>query len=199
MMMKVMIWMISGLFFAVAATAVCAKDNAQKVAVIYGSRYGSTAQTAKWIAEGIGKNAQAISAKEAKDLKAYQSIVLGTGIYGGKPQEDLAVLLAQSKEAIKDKVIAVFVVCGAPSPEDQQYLNQLIALSGAQPTVLSKGFRGWQKKELLSTGDRSVLEKYYQRIGKPFENYDHTDRAQSIAFGQEINSTLAKNQASKGK
>jgi menaquinone-dependent protoporphyrinogen IX oxidase len=196
---KLMASIVAGLLFIMSTTEVGANDNAPKVAVIHGSRYGSTAATAKWIAEGIGKNAEVIAAKDATDLTAYEFIVLGAGIYGGQPQEDMAALLERSKAAIKDKVIAVFVVCGAPPPEDKAYADRLVALSGAKPTVLTRGFRGWQKKELLSATDKTALENYYRQIGKPFENYDHTDQAKSIAFGKEIKSALTASAPQKNK
>ena len=157
----------------------------KKVVIIYGSRYGSTAQTAKWIAEGMGGIPEVISAKEAKDVAGYDIVILGSGIYSGQLQEDMLAFLAEKKDEVKDKVFALFVVCGGSGPSAQGYLDMFASKCEATP-VLTRDFRGWLKKELLSPEDYQLLENMYKRRDRPFENYDNTDKTKCIEFGKEI-------------
>jgi len=169
-----------------AVVAAPAPEEGQKcVAVIYGSRYGSTAQTAEWIAEGMQGKAVVVAAKDAGDLAGYKKLVLGSGIYGDLLHADMATFLEKRGSEVKDRVIALFVVCGAPAEYAKGYLEMFAAKCGAAP-LLAQAFPGWLKKELLSPEDFKGLEGYYQSIGQPFTNWDKTDKAKCLEFGREI-------------
>jgi menaquinone-dependent protoporphyrinogen oxidase len=165
----------------------------KKVAIIYGSRYGATAQAARWIAEGMQGKAEVFSAKEAGNLAAYDLVILGSGIYGDQLQEDMLAFLEKNKGELKNKVIALFVVCGASGSYAQNYLRMFAEKCDfmAVPT-LTRAFNGWLKKELLSPEDYKLLENYYKEINQPFENYDNTDKAKCLQFGKEIFEAISK-------
>jgi len=161
-------------------------NEEKKVVIIYASRYGSTAQSAKWIAEGMEGIPTVMSAKEVGDLTRYDFVILGSGIYGGQLHEDMLALLAEKKGEIKDKIVALFVVCGSPAPNAQPYLDMFAAKCEvtAPPLMISSG--GWLKKELLSPEDYQILENHYKSINQPFENWDLTDKSKCLQFGKDI-------------
>jgi menaquinone-dependent protoporphyrinogen IX oxidase len=157
----------------------------QNAAIIYGSRYGSTAQTAQWIAEGMGGKADVLAAKDAANLDAYRYFILGSGIYYNDLHEDMPAFLKANKEAIKDRVIAVFIVSGTPPAEAQPYLDELVSKCEAQGP-LTRAFWGWLKRELLSPEDLKGVEDFYVTIDQPFEDFDRTDKSACLQFGKEI-------------
>jgi menaquinone-dependent protoporphyrinogen IX oxidase len=157
----------------------------KSVVIIYGSRYGSTARTAEWIAEGMAGKATVVAAKDAGDLSGYEKIILGSGIYNDGLHADMAAFLEKRGAEVKDKVVAIFVVCGMPPDQAGGYLTMFAEKSQAKPR-LSRAFNGWMKKELLSPEDYKGLEEYYKGAGYPFENYDSTDKAKCLEFGKEI-------------
>ena len=163
-----------------------ALNDEKRVAIIYGSRYGSTAQTAEWIAEGMQGVPKVMSAKDVGDLSYYDLIILGSGIYGGQLQEDMSAFLAERKDEVKNKIVALFVVCGATGPSAERYLEMFAAECGGITPILKRDFRGWLKKELLSPEDYQILENYYKSANQPFENYDETDKTKCVEFGKEI-------------
>jgi flavodoxin len=156
-----------------------------RVVIVYASRYGSTAQTAQWIAEGMAGKADVVSASDAADLSGYGKVILGSGIYNDALHADMAAFLEKSGAEIGAKVLAVFVVCGMPPDQAGGYLEMLAAKCGAKP-LLAQAFNGWMKKEILSPEDFKGLEEYYRSAGYPFENYDRTDKAKCLEFGKEI-------------
>lgn len=166
-------------FFAAPA------DEQKNLVIVYGSRYGSTARTAEWIAEGIAGKADVVSAKDAGDLSGYEKVVLGSGIYNDGLHADMATFLEKRGAEVKDKVIALFVVCGMPPEQAGEYLTMFAEKSQAKP-LLAKAFNGWMKKEILNPEDYKGLEEYYKGAGYPFENYDRTDKAKCLEFGKEI-------------
>jgi len=183
---KVSIILMVGFVVSLCALTTLAQAEEQKrAAIIYSSRYGSTAQTANWIAEGMDGKTDVIAAKEAGDLTSYDFIILGSGIYMDQLHEDMQTFLAKNKEAIKDKIIAFFVVCGTPPDLAQGYLDMFAEKCGAKPSLM-KVFGGWLKKELLSSEDYKIIEAYFKSINQPFEDSDDTDKTKCLEFGKEI-------------
>jgi menaquinone-dependent protoporphyrinogen IX oxidase len=174
------------LFASLPVFAAPAEAEGQKgTIIIYGSRYGSTAQTAEWIAEGMAGQAAVISAKDAGDLGGYEKVILGSGIYNDQLQADMAAFLEKRGAEVKDKLLALFVVCGMPPDQAGGYLEMFAEKCKAKP-LLMRAFNGWMKKELLSPEDFKGLEEYYKGANYPFENYDRTDKAKCLEFGKEI-------------
>ncbi|MBE0664354.1 MAG: hypothetical protein IH584_00930 [Candidatus Aminicenantes bacterium] len=169
-----------------AVFAAAAPAQGQKgVVIVYASRYGSTAKTAEWIAAGMAGKATVVSAGEAGDLGGYEKIILGSGIYNDKLHVDMAAFLEKQGAEVQDKLIALFVVCGAPPDQAGPYLEMFAEKCQAKP-LLARVFNGWMKKELLSAEDYKGLEAYYKGAGYPFEDYDQTDKAKCLEFGKEI-------------
>jgi flavodoxin len=177
-----MIVLIAGLSVFASPTPAEVKKS---VAIIYGSRYGSTAQTAEWIAEGMEGRAAVLPAKDAGDLGGYDQVILGSGIYNDQLHADMAAFLEKHGGEAAKKLLALFVVCGTPADQAGGYLEMFAGKCQAQP-LLARAFGGWQKKELLSPEHFKGLENYYKSINHPFENYDNTDKAKCLAFGKEI-------------
>jgi len=174
--------LIGGLsFFASPAPAEVKKS----VAIVYGSRYGSTAQTAEWIAEGMEGRAAVLPAKDAGELSGYEQVILGSGIYNDQLHADMAAFLEKHGGEVAKKLLALFVVCGTPADQAGGYLEMFAGKCQAKP-LLARAFGGWQKKELLSPEDFKGLENYYKSINHPFENYDNTDKAKCLEFAKEI-------------
>ena len=76
-------------------------------AVIYSSKTGNTRKVAEYIAQKIG--AEAINVKGCGDISGYDRIILGCGVYAGKP----AKVMTKFVEANKDRLsnASLFVTC----------------------------------------------------------------------------------------
>jgi menaquinone-dependent protoporphyrinogen IX oxidase len=160
-------------------------EKQKGVVIIYASRYGSTARTAEWIAEGMEGKAAVVSLKDLGDLSAYEKVILGSGIYFDQLHQAMIAFLETRGEEVGNKLLAVFVVCGTPPDQAQGYLNMFAEKCKARP-LLMRVFSGWIKKDLLSPEDRKSLEDYYKSINEPFKDYDNTDKAKCLEFGKEI-------------
>jgi len=175
--------------FGASLSAMNESAAGNSVIIIYGSRYGSTAQTGKWIAEGMEGKADVVSAAEVGDLSGYSAVVLGSGIYMSKLQEDMIAFLAEHKDAVKDKVVALYVVCGAPPPGSDRYLTMFAEQCGADPE-LKQAFQGWMKQELFTPEDKKNMEAYAERTGRPLKDYDRTDKGKCLDFGRKVLESL---------
>jgi menaquinone-dependent protoporphyrinogen IX oxidase len=174
------------LIVGLSSFALQAQVEEQKgVVIIYASRYGSTARTAEWIAEGMEGKAAVVSLKDVGNLSAYGKVILGSGIYFDQLHQDMSAFLEKRGEEVRNKLLAIFVVCGTPPDQAQGYLDMFAEKCKVKP-LLMRAFNGWTKKELLSPEDYKSLEDYYKSINKPFENYDNTDKVKCLEFGKEI-------------
>lgn len=174
------------LLLGLAVFATRAEVEEQKsTVIIYASRYGSTARTAEWIAEGMEGKATVVSLKDVGGLSTYKNIILGSGIYFDQLHPDMSAFLEARGEEVRNRLLAVFVVCGTPPDQAQGYLNMFAEKCQAKPRLM-RVFGGWIKKELLSPEDRKSLEDYYKSINEPLNNYDSTDKAKCLEFGKEI-------------
>jgi menaquinone-dependent protoporphyrinogen oxidase len=157
-----------------------------KWAVLFGTRYGSNRDAAVWVSEGMGAIADVFDARENPDLSSFEYLIIGSGIYGGKIAEPLESYISKNTSLISSKIKAVFVVCGGGGNERaNQALDQLANLCGAK-SVLKKSFPGRLTKKLLSPDDYKMLEGFYQRGNRPFEDYDRLQRKDCLDFGEEI-------------
>jgi len=182
--------MVIPLVFLLCFTFSCQKseevaEEQNNTVIIYGSSYGSTAQTAQWIAEGMEGKADVLDAKDAGDLNAYRYIILGSGIYYDDLHEDMLNFFKANKEVIKEKIIAVFIVSGTPPSDAQAYLDMFVRKCEAQ-NPLTRAFWGWLKRELLNPEDLKGVEDFYESINQPFEDFDRTDKMSCLQFGKEI-------------
>jgi len=184
--------MIKQTFASIAAAAVllgwlpglASAAEGKPTVILYGSRYGATEQTARWIAEGMNGEADLLAVKEAGELGAYKFIVLGSGIYYDQLHADIAAFLAARKAEIKDRVVALFAVSGS-GPAGGAYLETFAQALGRKPDLV-KAFGGWIKKERLSPEDTKALEEYYKSVNRPFESSDNTNKEACLEFGREI-------------
>ncbi|PRX27215.1 menaquinone-dependent protoporphyrinogen IX oxidase [Orenia metallireducens] len=98
------------------------KEQTNKTIVIYKSKYGSTKQYAKWIAQEVKGDLFENSEVDVSDLQDYDNIVLGgslhaVGIKGVK-------VLTENFDRLKDKQLIVFAVGCSPATED--VINHII-------------------------------------------------------------------------
>src|SRR4051794_20022490 len=67
------------------------EDTMTQVLIAYASKYGSVEEVARYVAailQDAGATCDVIEARDAVDLDGYDLIVLGTGLYMGRPHRD---------------------------------------------------------------------------------------------------------------
>lgn len=94
-----------------------------KTIVIYKSKYGSTKKYAEWIAEELG--CEAVDSKNIKpeDLKEYDNIVYGGGLYA----EVIAgvSLITKNIDILSDKKIAIYTT-GLTPLDCHEYYDKMV-------------------------------------------------------------------------
>ena len=172
------------------------ESKSEKIALIYGTRYGATEDTAKWIAKGMGStnvevlNIETIDFEET--MQKYDQFIIGSGIWIDGAHKRLMELLATHKEQIQQKIIASFIVCGTTGEDDagklriEGYFERFHKSLDVKP-AMKRHFGGRMSIEKLSEKDRKLLDNFYRNVlKKEFVSWDRTKPEAAEKFGAEL-------------
>lgn len=167
-------------------------DKSSKIALIYGTRYGATEDTAQWIAKGMGEQVDVINIENFDfniDLAKYDQYVIGSGIWIDGAHKRLMKLFSMHKEAIESKIIASFIVCGTTGEDEagqkriEGYFEKFYRPLDTKPTIQAH-FGGRMIIDQLTEKDRKLLDNFYHKIlKKEFVSWDRTNPEKAEQFG----------------
>ncbi|MCW8822131.1 MAG: flavodoxin domain-containing protein [Sulfurovum sp.] len=171
-------------------------DNpSDKIALVYGTRYGATEDTAKWIAKGIGRDIDILNIETIdfnETVNKYDNFIIGSGIWIDGAHKHLMELLTTHTKEIESKIIASFIVCGTTGEDPageariEGYFERFHKPLSLKPT-LKKHFGGRMIIEKLSLKDRKLLDNFYRNVLKrEFKSWDRTKPAAAEQFGVEL-------------
>jgi menaquinone-dependent protoporphyrinogen oxidase len=89
--------------------------------IVYGTRYGTTAETSEIIAETLRKEgfeARIVNSKKEKvqSIDEFDLIIVGSGIQMGKWTKEPESFLEKFQNELSNKKVALFVSCGSANP-----------------------------------------------------------------------------------
>jgi menaquinone-dependent protoporphyrinogen oxidase len=92
-----------------------------KVLIVYGTRYGTTANTSEVIADTlreVGYEVKILDAKKEKvqNISEFDLIIVGSGIQMGKWTKEPEDFLKRHQNELLKKKVALFVSCGGANP-----------------------------------------------------------------------------------
>ncbi|MCQ2052842.1 MAG: flavodoxin domain-containing protein [archaeon] len=125
-----------------------------KTAVIYASKFGNTKKTAEYIANKIG--ADAINVKNAENIEQYERIILGCGIYAGKPSKLMTDFTLKNRKKFKN--VSLFVTCLFNGDKGTRQIEKISELYGIKDAI----FFDRVKKQIGIDG--SKLEEYIKTL-----------------------------------
>jgi menaquinone-dependent protoporphyrinogen oxidase len=104
----------------------------KKVLIVYGTRYGATANTSEVIADTlrqVGYEVNIVDAKKEKvqSISEFDLIIVGSGIQMGKWTKEPEEFLKKYQKELSTKKLALFVSCGGANPlsEGEQKKKEL--------------------------------------------------------------------------
>ena len=92
-----------------------------KALIVYGTRYGSTADTSQVIAEALRQEGFEVKTVDAKKEKApnvgeFDLVIVGSGIQMGKWTSEPEEFIKKHQKELAAKKVALFVSCGGANP-----------------------------------------------------------------------------------
>ena len=171
--------------------------------VVYASKYGSTAEVAQAIADGLGR--EVADAASRAGVKSSVLVATGAPIYAGDYLDAVVGFIRENRGALQQRKIAAFITAaadmqldaGLTGDEDEQlysqqdYADGLAAMAGG--TVLaSRGFGGRLVPEALDKHDYKTLSWFYRFLmHAEFTGFDLLDLPDANRWGQRLREMLA--------
>jgi len=176
---------------AVASPQFIPFPSKDKWAVVFGTWCGSARDAGMWISEGMGGIAAVFDARQKPDIKAYDHLILGTAIHGGKGPAEFEELIKANIADVKAKVRAYYAVCGNGGDRpwvatQQMYIDNYLAKLCQAAVPQNRIFPGRITKALLPESDIQSLTGFFKQQGILFEDYDHLARWDCLQFGRQI-------------
>jgi menaquinone-dependent protoporphyrinogen oxidase len=167
------------------------EEKNKKVALIYGTRYGATKDTAQWIAQGLGRDIDLLNIETidgAQTSLYYDLFIIGSGVWIDGVHKELIAFLQNQKANLNNKIIASFILCGSTPNDDNgkqriaQYFKKFHAPLQNEP-LLHEFFGGRMIIDQLNEKDHKLLEHFYKNVLKrAFVSWDRTEPEKARQF-----------------
>jgi len=161
-----------------------------KVVVIYSSKYGYTKKYAQWIAEELKGDIFELDNAGQKDLSAYDTIILGSGLYAGRIRG--IDFLVKNYEKIKTRKLVIFT-CGLADYTKFENINNIYKrLVKVIPAYIMENVKIFYLQGGINYGKLStkhkimmgMLKKMITRKGS--ENLSEENREFLATYGQTL-------------
>jgi hypothetical protein len=166
--------------------------------VVYCTKYGSTAEVARAIADGLG--ADIAEMVDMPDIHPYELIVVGSPIYSGSYLPAAIEFLEANKHLLAVRKVAAFITAAADQEPQlglngevdpllytqQDYADGLAHLSHGE-VMGARGFGGRLDPQKLDDEDRGTLDWFYRRLMlEKLEGFDLLDLPSAYRWGEEL-------------
>lgn len=164
-----------------------------KNVVIYESKYGATKRYAAWIADSLSCDLFERKAFDPKQLKAYDTIIYGGGLYAGGVSGIR--LLADHFASLREKNILLFT-CGLADPTDAGNVANIRAglAKALSPEMLEKiqvfHLRGGIDYAKLGLVHKSMMAMLYNMTKKKdYSTLRSEDKEMLDTYGKAVDFT----------
>ena len=132
--------------------------------VLYSSKYGATKRYAEWLAEETGFDCVETKKARIEDVKQYETIILGGGVYAS----GIAGLsfLKKNMSQLQSKKVIIF--CDGASPYDEKAFQQIVAHNLKDSLFGLPCFycRGAWDMEAMNLVDRNLCKMLQKAVAK---------------------------------
>ena len=132
--------------------------------ILYASKYGATKRYAEWLAEKTGFDCVETKKAKIEDVKQYDTILLGGGIYAS----GIAGLsfLKKNMAQLREKKVIVF--CDGASPYEERAFQQIVAhnLKDSLAGLPCFYCRGAWDPDAMSLADRTLCRMLQKAVAK---------------------------------
>jgi len=144
-----------------------------KTLIVCASRYGSTMEIGRWIAERLPwSKADHFSVEKAPEPGDYELIFMGGGVYNEQVDKDIVEYAKTHQTSLKGKTTAIFAACLDTSGVYMKgqfiggwaYLKPLMEVLKDQPPLYADTLSGEINPLKLTDKDYRLLMHFYTKI-----------------------------------
>jgi len=147
--------------------------------LVYDTKYGSTEIIARWISE-LADDIEVKKPDEVKSINKYSKIIIGSPDYDDSPLKSIVNFMENFKEELKEKKIAIFVVCNDVEESESEgkvlggkYNLDILKRYLPKENVVLEGILGGVfNPKILDEEDQEVIMKFFERLGHTIKKED---------------------------
>ncbi|MGB9200844.1 flavodoxin domain-containing protein [Methanobacterium sp.] len=159
--------------------------------VLYYSKYGSTKNAAKIIAQ-INGPAMYCTVDEFKpEYKEFENIIIGSPLLQEKLEPSIIEFVGNNKDWLKDKAVSLFCTCLNKNGGLEQ-LRILENFMGIK-TVSMKAIGGRLIIDQLDETDHELIKNFLETVKLPFEDMDFYNDEEIIQYAMKLKHLSEKN------
>lgn len=179
-----------------------------KILVTYSSGYGTTQEVAEEIktilSEEKSFEVDLISIDDVKDIRPYDSVVLGSSVRAEHPMANVIDFLALHRHELQDKAVAFFLVCLSANCElgREEVKNKFLPVFQQRfpqiKPVAAEAFGGKIDFNRLNPVMQNLMRRVLEKSGLPSEgSVDTRDWSYIRQWAAELRATLLQKNAQK--
>ena len=154
---------MTGLWLYHVITSFVGEENMKGI-ILYRSKYGATKRYADWLAQETGFDCMETSKANIDDIKNYDAIILGGGIYAS----GIAGIgfLKKNMNKLQGKKVVVF--CDGASPYEEDAFRQIVEhnMTGVLMDVPCFYCRGAWNMDAMSFADKTLCKMLQKAVGR---------------------------------
>ena len=129
--------------------------------VIFASKFGCTKNAAQYIADRLDADIFNLKIQSVIDLSRFKRVLIGTGIYAGKPSKVVVEFVEQNKGQLDGRKVGLFMCCSKDDESGDEQCKNVSAMLGIENAVF---FANQRKK--IKDRDSPKLNEYIEKLEK---------------------------------
>lgn len=129
--------------------------------IIYSSKYGCTADCARYLEAGLSGSKTMIDIDRTDlksiDLKQFDTVVIGSSIYIGAVSKKIRALCTDQEALLLAKRVGLFLCCGFPE-QIQQYFSTNFSKELLEKAIASGSFGGETRLAQMKFADKLIMK-----------------------------------------
>ena len=163
-----------------------------KIAILYGTKYGTTEKVVELISKSIEKlsednnreiDLETINLKDKNDVNLdYDTLIIGSSIYMGRIRKEVKKFLKKNKDTLIKKDLALFI-CGCSEEEGIKQIDKTFPSEIVNHAMATAFILGEFDLDKMGFFDRKIAQSIIKGSKKEFE----IDNAAIEEFVEKIN------------
>ncbi|MCL2157566.1 MAG: hypothetical protein FWH54_06055 [Methanobrevibacter sp.] len=149
-----------------------------KIAILYGTKYGTTEKVAELIFKSIENHnkdnsksidVQIINLKEKKDISLdFDVLIIGSSVYMGRIRKELKKFLKNNKNTLTEKPLALFI-CGVNEEDGIKQINKTFPSEIVSHSIATAFLGGELNLDKMGFLDRKIAQSIIKGSKKEFK------------------------------
>lgn len=136
-----------------------------KSLILFGSKYGTTEDSANKLKDYLKGDVEIINIKQAKNisLNNYERVIIGSSIYAGMINKDIKSFIENNKAELVNKKLGLFTCCMSDGEKVVEQFNQNVPKEILEVAKVKENFGGEFKFSKMNFFEKTIIKMIYKK------------------------------------